>query len=169
NLLTLSDASSSVTLSCSAQSVGSLALTISTASSSAARLLAPPISKTAEAVIALAKACQLSADTSPLVGEVASRAERARREGGLHPAESDKHPPPHPSPIRGESGDWSSASVQFRIDVSGIGGRRQRTEPRGNRVVGAPVLEYEALRFAECRVELRIAQCRAAFEAGERA
>src|ERR1051326_192348 len=40
---------------------------------------------------------QLTPVTSPLVGEVGSRA-RASREGGISPAGSDKQPPPHPSP-----------------------------------------------------------------------
>jgi len=40
---------------------------------------------------------QLAPVTSPLVGEVGSRA-CASREGGISPAESDKYPPPPPSP-----------------------------------------------------------------------
>src|SRR6266704_3337270 len=55
---------------------------------------------------------QLAPNTSPLVGEVGSRALRASREGGIRSSESNKHPPPHPSPTRGEGGDCGSASVR---------------------------------------------------------
>jgi hypothetical protein len=46
----------------------------------------------------IAHGWQLAPVTSLLVGEVASRAQPARREGGVGSAESNKHPPPHPSP-----------------------------------------------------------------------
>src|SRR5437867_12708165 len=39
--------------------------------------------------------------TSPLEGEVGSRALRESREGGSGSADSEKYPPPHPSPSRG--------------------------------------------------------------------
>src|SRR5437588_13061703 len=45
---------------------------------------------------------RLAPVTSPLVGEVGSRAARASREGGLGSAETNRYPPPHPSPTRGE-------------------------------------------------------------------
>ncbi len=75
---------------------------------------------------AIAYGWQLAPVTSPLVGEVGSRAirnrrlsisafilaksetsdlARASREGGIRSAESNKHPPPHPSPTRGEGAE----------------------------------------------------------------
>jgi hypothetical protein len=51
---------------------------------------------------------QLAPVTSPLVGEVGLRALRASREGGMGSAESNKHPPPHPSAPRGEGAECGS-------------------------------------------------------------
>ncbi len=45
----------------------------------------------------------LLGDSSPLEGEVDSRAQRANREGGIR-IRSVEDPPPHPSPSRGEGG-----------------------------------------------------------------
>jgi FO synthase len=49
---------------------------------------------------------RLAPVTSPLVGEVDRP--KAGREGGMTPAESNKHPPPHPSPTRGEGAECGS-------------------------------------------------------------
>src|SRR2546421_2042743 len=120
NRRTLSEASSSVTLSCSAQSVGSVALTTSTASSSAAFAPAAP-----------------NPASQPAVAMTSSPAGRA-------------------------------GSAERRINVSGIRPRRQRADPGGNLVPGAPVWEREHLRFADRGTELRVAQRGAAFEAQQR-
>ena len=51
---------------------------------------------------------QLAPETSPLVGEVGSPAMRASREGGGGHRSISRHPPPHPSPTRGEGAGWGS-------------------------------------------------------------
>src|SRR6266566_5886601 len=118
---TLSEASLSVTLSRSAQSVGSLALTTSTASSSAAL-----------AVTAANPANKLAAGA--MMSRIAGRERSAHR----------------------------------RINVSGIRRRRQRADPGGNLLPGAPLCERQDLLFADRGIELRIAQRGAAFQAHER-
>src|SRR5712691_886476 len=117
---TLSEASLSVTLSCSAQSVGSLALTTSTASSSAAF-----------AVTAANPANKLAA---AMMSRIAGRERSAHR----------------------------------RINVSGIRRRRQRADPGGNLLPGAPLREREDLLLADRGIEPRVAQRGAAFQAHER-
>src|SRR6266699_179055 len=54
--------------------------------------------------LAVTAKVRLAPVTSPLEGEVGSRAERVSREGGIRPA-SNEYPPPHPSPSRGEGGE----------------------------------------------------------------
>src|SRR5437879_7675237 len=61
---------------------------------------------------AAASSLQLAPVTSPLVGEVGSRGKRANREGGTISAESARHPPPHPSPTRGEGAERGSVRVK---------------------------------------------------------
>src|SRR2546429_2306117 len=55
-----------------------------------------------------AVACDFTGVTSPLAGEVGV-AERRREEGRL--LCETRHPPPHPSPTRGEGGEWGESSA----------------------------------------------------------
>src|SRR6266567_2938332 len=64
---------------------------------------------------------QLAPVTSPLVGEVGSRALRASREGGNRSAESNKHPSPHPSPTRGPTRGEGAECGLLRAALSGGG------------------------------------------------
>src|SRR5262249_31302924 len=50
--------------------------------------------------------------TSPCAGKVGSRAVRANWEGGTEWEQSNNHPPPHPSPARGEGADCGSVSAR---------------------------------------------------------
>src|SRR5262249_61632018 len=72
----------------------------------------PPGEGSRERNAGIAHCGQLAPVTSPLVGEVGSRAVRAGPEGGRRPAEYNTNPPPHPSPTRGEGAGCGSASAK---------------------------------------------------------
>src|SRR5437870_2505570 len=66
---------------------------------------------------------RLARVTSPLVGEVGSSALRASRERGIGCTESNRYPPPHPSPTRGEGAERGLLGAKF--------GREHRPAPAG--------------------------------------
>src|SRR5947207_1106788 len=68
--------------------------------------------------------CALAAVDSPLEGEAGSRA-GARAWRGITPAESNRHPPPHPSPSRGEGAACRSLGVKYDNPALKGGGRRK--------------------------------------------
>src|SRR5918911_3397677 len=57
----------------------------------------------------------------PPPAEGRSCVERANREGGIRSAESNKYPPPHPSPSRGDGGECRSPRAEREGSV--LGGR----------------------------------------------
>src|SRR5712691_2025640 len=76
---------------------------------------------------AIANGWQLAPVTSPLEGEVGSRALRASREGGRRPAQSNKYPPPHPSPS-----SKSDVSDLDQSSMAELGNTRVRLGEGGN-------------------------------------
>src|SRR6266852_1862306 len=68
-----------------------------------------------------ARICQRAPVNSPLAGEVGSRVLRASREGGSGSAESNKHPPPHPSPV-----STSDVSDLDQLSTAELGNTRVR-------------------------------------------
>jgi FO synthase len=90
----------------------------------------PPGEGSRERNAGIAHCGQLAPVTSPLVGEVGSRAVRAGLEGGRRPAEYNTNPPPHPSPTRGEGAGCGSASAKRHslsnlLDRAAAGNRLQ--------------------------------------------
>src|ERR1700687_3244955 len=69
---------------------------------------------------------ELAPVTSPLVGEVGSRAERANREGGID-IRGFKHPPPHPSPT-----STSDVSDLDKLSMAELGNTRVRLGEGGD-------------------------------------
>src|SRR5262249_40276203 len=83
--------------------------------------------------LTISRAWPLAPITSPLEGEVGSRAMLPSPEGGTRAAESDKYPPPHPSPPRGEGGHCRSLTANQICPA-----RRQRECSPLHRVIAGP-------------------------------
>src|ERR1700694_2629597 len=64
--------------------------------------------------------------------------------------------------------EWGAGSAHRRINISGIRCRRQRADPGGDLVPGAPLCEREDLLFADRGIESRVAERTAGFQAGKR-
>jgi len=84
-------------------------------------VLPPPRQGSGALRIGVAQDGELAPVTSPLVGEVGSRATRANREGGRGRAESSDHPSPHPSPM-----STSDVSDLDQLSVAELGNTRVR-------------------------------------------